>query len=141
MDSGEKSEDDVLAVRWVGDEPDAGAMKTRRPTAREPDSFRVSTWPRRTLASNFVALVDDGFGVGGSGLSGRVSEDVGGELLEIGGGFESASGFLASCRRVMEINYAAMVSVGLKPFDSAVHDGTDQIRFVLAKKWALFRRL
>ena len=32
-----------------------------------------------------VALVDDGFGVGGAGLEGA-GEDIGGELLEVGGG-------------------------------------------------------
>ncbi len=41
---GRKSEDEVLAV--------CCPMKTRRPTAREPDSFRVSTWPRWTSAEN-----------------------------------------------------------------------------------------
>ena len=48
MPSGEKSEEEVLAVRWAFPEP----RKTRRPTAREPDSLRVSTWPRRTMAEN-----------------------------------------------------------------------------------------
>ena len=48
MLSGEKSEELVLAVRWAFPE----AMKTRRPTAREPDSLRVSTWPRRTRTEN-----------------------------------------------------------------------------------------
>ena len=43
MDSGEKSEELVLAVRWAGLDPGPDAMKTRRPTAREPDSFSVST--------------------------------------------------------------------------------------------------
>ncbi len=44
MLSGEKSEDEVLAVRCP--------MKARRPMAREPDSLSVSTWPRRTRVEN-----------------------------------------------------------------------------------------
>ncbi len=44
----EKSDDEVLAVRWALPE----AMKTRRPTAREPDSFKVSTCPNRTSDEN-----------------------------------------------------------------------------------------
>ena len=46
------TEDEVEAVRWAGSDPGPEAMKTRRPMAREPDSLRVSTWPRRTLAEN-----------------------------------------------------------------------------------------
>ena len=40
----EKSDDEVLAVRCP--------IKTRSPTAREPDSFSVSTCPSRTSAEN-----------------------------------------------------------------------------------------
>ena len=50
--SGEKSEELVLAVRLAAFEPRPEAIKTRSPTAREPDSLRVSTWPRRTRVEN-----------------------------------------------------------------------------------------
>src|SRR5579864_18346 len=42
--SREKSLEYVLAARLP--------KKTRTPTAREPDSFRVSTWPSRTVVEN-----------------------------------------------------------------------------------------
>jgi len=52
MLSGEKSEEDVLAVRCASCAPVPEAMKTRRPMAREPDSLSVSTWPSRTRVEN-----------------------------------------------------------------------------------------
>src|ERR1700722_2821175 len=42
--AGEKSLEYVLAARCP--------KKTRTPIAREPDSFRVSTWPNRTTVEN-----------------------------------------------------------------------------------------
>src|SRR5208283_3932862 len=44
MPAAEKSLEYVLAARCP--------KKTRTPMAREPDSFRVSTWPRRTTVEN-----------------------------------------------------------------------------------------
>src|ERR1039457_7014095 len=44
MPAAEKSLEYVLAARWP--------KKTRTPMAREPDSFSVSTWPRRTTVEN-----------------------------------------------------------------------------------------
>ena len=43
------------------------------------------------FGGELVALVDHGFGIGGAGLEG-LGEHVGGELVEVGGGFGGQEG-------------------------------------------------
>ncbi len=78
MLSGEKSDEEVLAVRCASDE------KTRRPTAREPGLLQGFDLTEMHERGELVAFVDDGFGIGGSGFEG-LREDIGGELFQVGG--------------------------------------------------------
>ena len=81
MHSVEKSEEEVLAVRCAFPECDEDAQADGA-GAGFLQGFDLAEADER---GELVAFVDDGFGVGGSGFEG-VGEDVGGELLEIGGG-------------------------------------------------------